>query len=57
MNKQIYSFSTKNSQDTEFVQKLKIRSMQSGQSFSHLVLQALKEKYQPEQTESIKGVK
>ena len=47
MDKQIYSFSTKNKDDTEFVNKLKIRAMQSGRSFSHIVIQALREQYEP----------
>lgn len=43
MNSAIFTFSTKTKEDTDFVNKIKIRAAQSGRTFSYTVLQALKE--------------
>lgn len=43
MNSSIFTFSTKTKEDTDFVNKIKIRAARSGRTFSYTVLQALKE--------------
>mgnify|MGYP000031679398 CR=1 FL=1 len=43
MKSQIFTFSTKTEADTRFVTELKLRAAKSGQTFSFVVLKALKE--------------